>query len=396
MYRSASRLQVKDKVIIVCMLFAGFASFLSDSINSIALYVAIPLAFFITYFDKEVLANRSFKIFMVLAVWLFLSTLWATDTEVAMRQNKQILGGVLVAYIVAKNAYRKSMLPWMYGIWIALYFSAIYYANTNIIAEITIGEERLNDEKLNANMMGYYTFYFTFLIYVLGEIQRRIWLQKIFRLLFLGTLFVSFFVAIVTASRQVLVIQVPLIVFLLYDRYIKGTSIKVRLFFILCIVVFVAIFFNQAMDIYNNSLLKVRNEVEIKDDSRTLLAKDAFRVGMNHFFFGVGNGNYIKYSYNQHFSHNTYLELFANTGIVGFSIYLYMLILYFKVQFRRYRATGDKLFFMFAVFGIIYCLDNIFYVFYPYQWLIAFFILISAHSDIYCKKKYLDVYIRCQ
>ena len=396
MHKNISGLQVKDKVIILCMLFAGFASFLSDSINSIALYAAIPLAFLITFFDKKSLTSHSFKIFIALVIWLFLSTIWATYTDIAMRQNKQILGGVLVAYIVSKNASRKNMLPWMYCIWIALYLSAIYYAYTNIIADITIGEERLNDEKLNANMLGYYTFYFTFLVYVFGEILQRTWLKKCFRLLFLGMLFVSFFVAIITASRQVLVIQIPLITFLLYERYLKGASVKAHLMFILCAVVIVMIFFEQAMDIYDNSLLKVRNEIKIGDDSRTLLTKDAFKVGMNHFFFGVGNGNYVKYSYNQHFSHNTYLELFANTGIVGVFIYLYMLIMYFKVQFRRYRYTRDKLFLMFIIFGVIYCLDNIFYVFYPYQWLIAFFILVSAHSDAYYNKKYLDTYTRCQ
>lgn len=391
MYRNIAGLQIKDKVIIVCMLFAGFASFLSDSINSIALYVAIPLAFLITFFDKKSLTNHSFKILIVLVIWLFLSTIWATYTDIAMRQNKQILGGVLVAYIVAKNASRKNMLPWMYSIWIALYLSAIYYANTNIIADITIGEERLNDEKLNANMLGYYTFYFTFLIYVLGEILQKVWLRKIFEILFLGTLFMSFFVAIITASRQVLIIQIPLIAFLLYDRYLKGASVKVRLLFILCTVAFVMIFREQALNIYDNSLLKVRNEIGIEDDSRTLLAKDAFKVGMNHFLWGVGNGNYVKYSYNQHFSHNTYLELFVNTGIIGFFIYLYMLIMYFNVQFKRYRYTGDKLFLMFMIFGVIYSLDNIFYVFYPYQWLIAFFILVSAHSDAYYNKKYQNV-----
>lgn len=370
-------------------MFSGFAFFLPDNINSIALYIAIPVAFLLSLFgDSRRFENHSFKYFLFLFAWLLLSTLWADYPDLAMIQNKQLLGVVLVSYIVGKNAYNRKMLPWMYGIWIAIFLSAVYHANSHIIPNIEVGQERLSDGKLNANMMGYYTFYLTFVIFILGEVIQQPFIQRIFRFLFIGMIAVSYLVALITASRQVLIIQVPIIAFLLYGRYMKDTSNIVRLIYVILVPIVIFISRDQVMETYNNSLLKQRNEIEVGDDSRIRIAKDAFKVGMEHFYIGVGNGNYVKYSPTHHFSHNTYLELFANTGIIGLSIYLYMLISYLKTQYWRYKMTEDKMFLFFIMFFVVYCLYNIFYVFYPYQWLLAFFILVSSHSDSYFEKTY--------
>ena len=344
-------LKLKDKVIIACMLFSGFAFVLPDSVNSVALYIAIPVAFLISLFgDNRRFDNHSFKTFLFLFAWLLISTLWSKYPDLAMVQNKQLLGVVLVSYIVGKNAYNKKMLPWMYGIWIAIFLSAVYHAKTHIIPNIEVGQVRLSDAKLNANMMGYYTFYLTFAIFILGEEIQKPALNKVFRLLFIGMIFISYFVAIITASRQILIIQIPLLVLLLYGRYLVGTSAKIRFAFLILVAITIFISKDLFFDTYDNSLLKERNEIEIGEDSRTKLIKDAFQVGMQHFYTGVGNGNYIKYSVSHRFSHNTYLELFANTGILGLSIYLYMLISYLKRQYWRYKITEDKTFLFFIIF----------------------------------------------
>lgn len=385
---------IVDKIVLTCMMFAGIAAYLPDNINAIAIWIAIPMAFLLKFiFDSSLYRNKSFKIFVMLFIWTFISSAWALNPALTIRQCQQMLGGVLVAYIVGKSANKEYMLPWVYTVWILLLLSALYYAKNNILADIVIGQERLNDSKLNANMLAYYTFYSTFSIFILGELFKKRWIRRIVRILFFFMIFLSFFVAIVTASRQVLIIQIPLIISLLYERYLKGSSSKTILLFILAAIGFIAIFWTKAMDIYDNSLLKTRTEIDLGNDSRTLLAKDAFHVGMDHFFFGVGGANYVLYSYNKHFSHNTYLEIFANTGIIGLIMYLYMITSYFKVQIKRYKITKDKLFLMFILFGVIYCLDNIFYVFHPYQWLIAFFILVSSHSDAYYEKNYMNKFI---
>ena len=111
---------------------------------------------------------------------------------------------------------------------------------------------------------------------------------------------------------------------------------------------------------------------------------------MEHFPLGVGANNYIIYSYNKHFSHNTYVELLANEGFVGLFLYLYLLLGYMKRQYKRYKRSKDKMFLSFMIFGIFYMVDGFFYAFYSQIWLISFFILVATHSETYYKNKYIN------
>ena len=139
------------------------------------------------------------------------------------------------------------------------------------------------------------------------------------------------------------------------------------------------------MEVYNDSKLKERNSIEIKEDGRILLLKDVIRIGNDHFPLGVGANNFVVYSYNKGFSHNTYLELYVNEGIIGVSIYIYLMLSFIITQWKRYRRTKDLMYYYFLLAGIFFAVDGFFYVFYPYLWLIGFFILISTHSECYYK-----------
>ena len=262
----------------------------------------------------------------------------------------------------------------------AWYYS---YNNALVVMEMSSDADRLNDAKLNANTMAYYTFYATMAAFLLSDMVQSINYRKLFKILFLAMIPISFFVAIVTASRQVLIIQIPLICFLIYERYFKESSSRTRMLFLLCAVVATVAILPMALDIYDNSYLAIRSQKELKEDSRWYLMWDAIEVGFNYFPFGVGAGNYIDYSINKHFSHCSYAELFANNGIVGLFLYCYLLYYFIKQQWIRFRSTLDRKFIVFLVFGVIFAFDQLFYVFYIDLWLIAFFILVATHSDAY-------------
>lgn len=377
-------------IIISCTWFAAAVSLFSDSINSIALYCALPIAFLITFIKSSwVRNNRYLSLLVCLYCWILCSVCWADNIELALRQIKQILGTSLLCYIIAANGQKTKNLPWLYFTFIILLIGDWYYAYNNIFDVIDLGVDRLDDEKLNANSLAYHTFYVTMAIYVLGILD-NFRFRKIFRWLFLLTIPLSFQTALLTASRQVLLIQVPFIFALLVVRYYTKISIAKRLLFIICLVVACATLGHKVYSEYENSTLHQRAEKDLKEDSRTKLMKDAFKVGLEHQPFGVGAGNYIVYSYNKHFSHNNYLELFANEGIIGLWIYLWMMFHFMKVQIRRYKKFKDKYFLVFAFFGIFYIIDGFFYVFYAQIWLISFFILVATHSDTYYKTKMLE------
>ena len=382
--------------IILCLFFAASVSLLSDSLNVIALYMAIPLAFLLTFFKCENLApNRYMTLLLWLYVWDGLSSFWALYPATANVELKRILGAFLLTYIVTVNGRERNMLKYLYVTFIILYIGAWIYASQNslIMAEIAGNQERLNDAKLNANTMAYYTFYVTFACFSLSSVMDSKFWSRIWKYLFLVMIPLSFYVALVTASRQVLLIQAPLISFLLFERYYRQAGRKIRILFVCMCVMVVLLVAQKVMDIYDNSYLATRAETDISEDSRSKLLLDAMKVGFDHFPIGVGAGNYIHYSFKHRFSHCSYTELFANNGIVGLGVYLSLLYRFLKLQWQRYRWTNDRQFMIFLFFGWIFVFYLFLYVFYTYLWLIAFFVLIAAHADLYYRELIQKEYV---
>lgn len=383
----------KKEILCIILLYFAASVSLIDSLNPLALYGAIPLSFLISLsVGNSLKTNNYLKRLLVLILWVAVTYFSAVYVEEAKNQMKNLLGVFVLSMTIANLSSDKRCVPWLYGVFIILLIQALVYANSHIMIEgFDTATDRLNDEKLNANTVAYYTFFVTFAIYELGNsflIKNRV-IANIFRLLFLAMYGVSFTVAILTGSRQVLIIQIPLLVLLTFIRYIEGASLKRKLLFVLIAAVACVASIDPITKSYDNSYLKVRSETKAKDDVRALLLQDAIKVGCQHPIMGVGPGNYVRYSFNRHFSHCTYTELFANTGVIGALIYVSLLLMFITSQWKRFWKYRDKTYLVFLVCGLIYLFDNFFYVFYVDLWLIGFFILLASHSENYFNyKKY--------
>lgn len=383
----------KKEILCIILLYFAASVSLIDSLNPLALYGAIPLSFLISLsVGNSLKTNNYLKRLLVLILWVAATYFSAVYVEEANNQMKNLLGVFVLSMTIANLSSDKRCVPWLYGVFIILLIQALVYANSHIMIEgFDTATDRLNDEKLNANTVAYYTFFVTFAIYELGNsflIKNRV-IANIFRLLFLAMYGVSFTVAILTGSRQVLIIQIPLLALLTFIRYIEGASLKRKLLFVLIAAVACVASIDPITKSYDNSYLKVRSETKVKDDVRALLLQDAIKVGCQHPIMGVGPGNYVRYSFNRHFSHCTYTELFANTGVIGTLIYVSLLLMFITSQWKRFWKYRDKTYLVFLVCGLIYLFDNFFYVFYVDLWLIGFFILLASHSETYFNyKKY--------
>lgn len=383
----------KKEILCIILLYFAASVSLIDSLNPLALYGAIPLSFLISLsVGNSLKTNNYLKRLLVLILWVAVTYFSAVYVEEAKNQMKNLLGVFVLSMTISNLSSDKRCVPWLYGVFIILLIQALVYANSHIMIEgFDTVTDRLNDEKLNANTVAYYTFFVTFAIYELGNsflIKNRV-IAYIFRLLFLAMYGVSFTVAILTGSRQVLIIQIPLLVLLTFIRYIEGASLKRKLLFVLIAAVACVASIDPITKSYDNSYLKVRSETKAKDDVRALLLQDAIKVGCQHPIMGVGPGNYVRYSFNRHFSHCTYTELFANTGVIGTLIYVSLLLMFITSQWKRFWKYRDKTYLVFLVCGLIYLFDNFFYVFYVDLWLIGFFILLASHSETYFNyKKY--------
>ena len=374
---------------ILCLFFTAIASLYSNTANKIGLYIAIPITCILcTLLNKGFRFNLYEKILYLLFAWDFIAYIWASDRELAAMELHMILGAFFLVYSISILARYKELIPYLYFIYILLYISAWNYAYHNILIFMVDNSDRLNDENLNANTLAYYTFYVSFASYVLSIVSEKKIYQKLWSFIFWVMIPISFGVSILTASRQVLIIQIPLYLLLLYIRYIKGVSLKRKIvFYIISILCSIALS-SQISNIYNNSYLKKRSEKNITKDGRAELAEDAIKISMENLPLGVGSGNFQGISITRQISHNSYLEALANMGIIGIALYSLLLGAFTYRQWQRYRKYKDKLIFAFFTFGIIYILDSIFFVFYNAVWLISFFMLVAAHSESYCLENF--------
>lgn len=186
-----------------------------------------------------------------------------------------------------------------------------------------------------------------------------------------------------TASRQILIVQIPLYVMLIYIRYIKSVSLKHKLAFVFVGLLCLVALSGQIISSYNDSYLSKRAEVSVGDDPRAVLAQNAIQEGIANFPFGLGAGNFQSVSITRQISHNSYLEAFVNMGLPGLALYVALLVVFSWRQWKRYRERSDKMYFVFFTFGVIYLLDGMFFVYYNALWLISFFMLVAVHSETY-------------
>lgn len=375
----------------ICIALSAIVAF-DEKWNTYALFVAIPASFVLCFLTYNTLSqNKYMRILLAIYLWLCVSYVFTDNVDAANDELRKILGCFILSYSVASLAQKPKAIPWIYIVYCLLLVYAWEYAREHIIDNIIFGSERLNDETLNANHLAYYTFYTTICVYILGEIVSTSWMRHLFRIIFLGTLILSFYTAIFTASRQILIIQVPLFAILIICRYIvqSRTSIIVKwLIIIFSIVTAIYIYNHYYYNIYDDSLLQERNSNNIEDDDRMRIALEALDISIERPLLGYGPGNAMYNISTKNITHNTFLELLVNGGVPCMLIFVYLVYTFLATQVRRWRETQDKQYLTFIIFGIFWLADQVFYVFYVDLWLISFFILIATHSDTYYKNSF--------
>lgn len=351
--------------------------------NNICLYVFLPLSFVLVLSQNRDIyeTNRFLKLLFVLYFWFLISSFFSVDVNESFLQVKRTVATFLLCTVFASIGEKRPVIG--YVIYLLFFIALLYYAYFNILSIIDVSEERMQDDNVNANMFAYYTSFTTFALFILSYCSTN--KKRLFNVLFLGMIPLSFIVALLTGSRQTLLVQIPLIASLLGVKYVRNG--KGVLVFSLIILVAILLFFSFGEGMYEHSTLAHRNELSVGDDERTFLIKDAFRVGFNNIVLGVGPGCYKLVNPTHHYAHCAYAELIACSGLPALAIYVSMLIIFIKTQIKRYYASKNRLFLSFALFGVIFSFQNLFYAFYLLPWLMSFFVLVSSHSNSIFKKK---------
>ena len=211
------------------MLFA-FASFVFEGLQQITLWIFVPSAAVVAFFAvPHHKANGYMKLQIDLYIWIAFTALIAINVPIAMNQVRRLVVCFLFIYAINQLAKDYKLIKWLYIVYFAYYLGMVYYGSTHIIdADFDYSEDRLNDGKLNANMIAYFTFFTTYIVFVMAEMVEKRWGKYLYKWLFILSPIWTFVVAILTSSRQVFVIQVPLLIVLFYIRYLKNRKLSNR------------------------------------------------------------------------------------------------------------------------------------------------------------------------
>ena len=367
-------------------LFMYTALFMVDNstLNQQFLWIAVPLMFVYAFY-KRTLEGISLDIYekrlLSLFLWMTFTIIVSIDYSASFTELKICWGAFVMIFVIRYLMSRKNTIGFMYFVYVLYLLDLLIYAQNHFV-DVDITSQRAGDETVNANLYGYVLFFFNTSVFFLGELNRGI-LKRFFRVLYFSVVPISIYLGLLTASRQIMMINIPFFVMLCCIRYRLLNSKNLLVAVVICLSL-LFLYGDYLLDLYNNSLLKARAEGAIEEDNRFFLLKNAIVVGINHPIFGVGPNCFAVINHGM--SHNSYAEIFANAGIPGLLMYTCLLGVFIRRQFIRYRQTKDSIILVFFVFGIIYAFYNFFYVFYRSPWLIMFFVIVATHSELYYKK----------
>lgn len=165
-------------------------------------------------------------------------------------------------------------------------------------------------------------------------------------------LIVTFFVfSILSGSKkQIFLLLITMIVMIFYNTKNLGKLLKkIVISSGIVFAIFIAIFSNsylynaigiRLVGMKNYFLSEDTSEVDSSTIGRANFSNEAKRVFGENMITGVGLENFMYYNkYSLCWAENTYLELLADTGIIGFLIYY---SIYFSILFDLHKRRKDK------------------------------------------------------
>lgn len=392
---------------------SGIAINCLPKIHKIPAFGDIILFLLIILLAADIITNRAefigniknfFRDFLGISLTIFLgimcaSIIYASYKVIAVTETLRFLSFVLLYFIVKYNVDRREVKGLITSYIIAFSILNIYGIFQKITgfgliqgySMITSNAQRTNATFDNPNTFAAFLILGAFPVVMMIVHSKKMYQKSFYSILFIVTLCNIYF----TGSRNSFIALV-----------IGGVAISIlyNWYFLIGIAVTAAAAF---------SIAPVRARVLAIGDpslneSRIKLWQTALKMIQNHPILGVGNGNYIelydtyvkdyKYlaylNYSHYPSHNSFLKVEAELGIVGGLSFLSIIvnsILKIKNVIDKIDDKTIKLFyvgFLASVIGFIFMnfIDNLFFL--P-EVVAYFWIFLAASDGLLLKEKYL-------
>ena len=390
MYREQNNILIGTlvTVTIICLIAIGPYFRIQNIVTNGLIPGLFLLAFF--YDARSFHQNNSEFIWLLLIFVGGLTSIFYYRYYDAYVTNLSIFfGAVLSAYIpVGLNKKKDYGLYFHIGYIIAaLLLIGIMYNNGNFsFSNFASKVDYRNRFMLNANMYSYMSFFANFSLFFLHQRYQ----SKLITILLLVLPILFLIISFVTQSRQglILISLVNIVYWLFINVPRNNNSLKKTFRKIIIITALIGLSV-KFVDVYQNSRIKNRIEGTTERDSRGSLIANSIEVFTMYPILGVGLGQLPLLNKIGQFSHNSYVEILAEQGIIGGIMLLMLFGIPLKKCMTLFRHKPDDPYIrLLLLFFISFYFYNNIYVFYKFPFsMMYFFLVISMQNKLYSAMK---------
>lgn len=306
-------------------------------LNGIIQLIVLVLSTLMTvYMDRGKLRLNRFLVveFVFIAITTVTSLLFAKSQSWVISSVQTLLYGFLFGYSVTRISTEEKSVDWFIKSWVVA--GVIIVGYIFITGGYSFGRliRITAREGMNPNTLGVYLMFAVWAVLYLMSIKLRE-KKSVIPSVITGIVFIALFLYVIigTGSRKSFIASLLVILFWAVFAMIptfREISIWKRLssFVIAGAVIFFVYYrfgstFSRISTTLTTRMQMISGE-NITDMHRFDLITDALRVFGQHPVFGVGWNNYRLYSFSSQYSHCTFVEVLACTGVIG-SVFAYLL-----------------------------------------------------------------------
>jgi len=252
--------------------------------------------------------------------------------------------GILIFIIAGVTALRQGLSTVMLGIAIGGIIVAIssYYTGEFALASGIEAKTRAAGLTRNANSFAYHLLFVIIAVFYFWQNKTslliRVFLSALFTISFLGIIY--------SGSRKgfmgVLAFLILWFLFCQRKRLLRNPLITLAILFVISVGSYYL-----ADYVMSNTILSRRfqySELHRASDDRLQMYRDGFDMIKKNPVFGVGLDNFRALSTSGLYSHSDFMEVAANTGIVGFLIYFSIyIVLWQRLNYIQYITDNPHL-----------------------------------------------------
>lgn len=326
--------------------------------------------------------------------WMFATVFWAQsahDATVTMKTMWQLFIQFFLVYnlfVKQEDAYDQ-LLKSLYVAGIVLIgYSTYVYGFSEIISAMTGTDAvRLGAEINQSNSFGMMNsttvmVAFYYLLY-----------KSRFKLFHVAAIVSSFVLAMASGSRKALLMVCIGLLIMVFKKYgwrklYKFIAIGVVLIVVLTMVMKLPMFENITERMEGIKSL-VKGEVgDASAETRMEMIKDGWNVFKDRIVIGFGANNYKNVTRFRTYSHNNFIEVLVDFGLVGFALYYLIYFRSFKNLWKSQTDAGKALF---SIFLIRFLMEIAMVTYYSkLHWVLTAFYLISIEKPSITKKAEAD------